>query len=219
MATLAKMMMKTTIDNKKYGVIDIGSNSVRAILYSGGKVLFKSTLTTRLGEGLSISGAISDGGFIRTLNAVKTLVYQLIGYGADEILPFATEAVRSASNGKEFALAVKDHVGIAVDIVSGYDEGEIGLLGALSGKDGGVIDVGGASAEIVASHGRKIVYSHSLPLGAVRLYESCGEDESMLAKTISQKLLEYGKVPQYIDYYAVGGTANTLAFIDSGLAL
>ena len=90
-------------------------------------------------------------------------------------------------------------------------------MGALSGKDGGVIDVGGASAEIVASHGRKIVYSHSLPLGAVRLYESCGEDESMLAKTISQKLLEYGKVPQYIDYYAVGGTANTLAFIDSGL--
>lgn len=215
--TLAKKIKKTMINNKKYGVIDVGSNSVRAILYSGGNILFKSTLTTRLGEGLSTTGFISVGGFERTLQAVKTLVFQLIGLGADEILPFATEAVRSAKNGLEFTLEVKKKVGLDVDVLSGEVEGEIGLLGALNGGDGGVIDVGGASAEIVVANGGKIVYSHSLPLGAVRLYESCGESEELLNEIMSKRLPEYGKVPQYVDYYAVGGTASTLAFIDSGL--
>lgn len=215
--TSAKKTKITMINDKKYGVIDVGSNSVRAILYSGGKVLFKTTVTTRLGEGLFTDGKISQNAFERTLNAFKRLVFQLIALGADEVLPFATEAVRSAKNGKDFAIAVKEQTGLDLDVVSGAVEGEIGLLGALNGGDGGVIDVGGASAEIVVANGGKVVYSHSLPLGAVRLFESCRQDLNLLEEKIVKNLPEYGKVPQYIDYCAVGGTANTLAFIDTGL--
>ena len=203
--------------NKKYGVLDIGSNSVRAILYSDGKILYKRIITTRLGEGLSKTGVISAEAQDRTVSAIKSLVGHLILNGAEEILPFATEPVRSAKNGEDFKRAVRDSVGLDVDVVSGDIEGELGLLGALNGGDGGIIDIGGASAEIVVAKGGKRVYSHSLPLGAVRLYDSCGEDEQKLDEMIEKRLVEYGEVPQYVDYYAIGGTATTLGFIDSGL--
>lgn len=215
--TFIKKIKKKMINNKKYGVVDIGSNSVRAILYSGGKILYKNVVTTRLGEGLAKTGVICKEALERTVATVKNLVCQLIALGADEILPFATEAVRSASNGKDFTDSVKFNVGFDVDVVSGDAEGELGLLGALNGKDGGIIDIGGASAEIVAASGGKRIYSHSLPLGAVRLFDYCGEDEQELDELIAKRLDEYGEVPEYVDYYAIGGTATTLGFIDTGL--
>ncbi len=205
------------IKNKKFGVIDIGSNSVRAILYSDGKILYKNIAMTRLGEGLASTGSISEVALDRSVEAIKDFTYRLISIGAEEILSFATEAVRSASNGNDFVRAVKNAVGLNVDVVSGDEEGELGLLGALNGKDGGVIDIGGASAEIVVASKGKRVYSHSLPLGAVRLHDCCQEDEQKLEELISKKLEEYGKVPQYVDYYAIGGTATTLGFLDTGL--
>ncbi len=205
------------INNTKYGVVDIGSNSVRAILYSGGKILYKNIVMTRLGEGLAATGSISKEAFERSVSAIKNLVCHLIMIGADEILAFATEAVRSAKNGVEFVNAVRETVGVDIDVVSGDVEGELGLLGALNGGDGGIIDIGGASAEIVVARGGRRVYSHSLPLGAVRLHDSCGEDLQKLDKTISKKIEEYGEVPQYVDYYAIGGTATTLGFLASGL--
>ena len=215
--TFTKRTKTKVINNKKYGIIDIGSNSVRAILCQGGKILYKNTLTTRLGEGLAQSGVIGQGGFDRSLSAITKLFYILINEGADEIFSFATEAVRSAKNGKDFTLAVKNAVGMEVDVVSGDGEGDLGLLGALNGKDGGVIDIGGASAEISVAKGSEIIYSHSLPLGAVRLYDWCGEEEEKLDEVIEKSIDEYGKVPQYVDYYAIGGTATTIGFIDAGI--
>ena len=217
MITFTKKIKKKMIKSKKYGVIDIGSNSVRAILYSDGKILYKNLVMTRLGEGLATSGCISTAALGRSVEAIKNFVCHLIAMGADEILPFATEAVRSASNGKEFTDAVKTTVGFDVDVVSGDVEGELGLLGALNGKDGGIIDIGGASAEIVVANAGRKVYSHSLPLGAVRLLDYCGEDEQKLDELISKRLEEYGEVPEYVDYYAIGGTATTLGFLDTEL--
>ena len=205
------------IKSKKYGVIDIGSNSVRAILYSDGKILYKNLAMTRLGEGLATSGCINKAAMDRSVDAIQNFVCHLIAMGADEILPFATEAVRSAVNGKDFTDAVKTTVGFEVDVVNGDVEGELGLLGALNGKDGGIIDIGGASAEIVAASGGRKVYSHSLPLGAVRLFDCCGEDEKKLDELITKRLEEYGEVPQYVDYYAIGGTSSTLGFLDTEL--
>lgn len=210
--------IKKMNNNAKYGVVDIGSNSVRAILYSDGKILYKTVITTRLGEGLANTGVICESAFERTLKTVQSCVQVLISKFADQILIFATETVRSAKNGVDFALAVKESTGFDVDVVKGEEEGELGLLGALAGKDGGIIDIGGASAEIVACDGGKIVYSHSLPLGAVRLYDACGENLKKLDEIIDKNLDFYGKVPQYVDYYAIGGTATTIGFIDSGVS-
>lgn len=202
-------------DKTKYGVIDVGSNSVRAILYSDGKILYKGLITSRLGEGLYKTGNLTSEAIDRTVKAIKTLFTELVVRGAEEILPFATEAVRSAKNSFYFLDEVKKVTGLTIDVVSGDEEGELGLLGALKSSNGGIIDIGGASAEIVVAKDGKIVYSHSLPLGAVRLHDACGENQILLEKAVSERIEEYGNFPNDVVFYAIGGTATTLGFVDS----
>ena len=202
---------------KIYGVIDIGSNSVRARSFADGKILYSGLLTTRLGEGLATGDTLTECSVRDTISAIHTFIAELIKSGAEEIFAFATEAVRSAKNGVGFTARVKAELGLEIDVVGGDEEGELALLGAVGGADGGVIDIGGASAEISAVKNGKIIYSHSLPLGAVRLFGSCKEDEEKLDALVSGRITEYGKVPTDVDYRAVGGTATTLAALDMRL--
>ena len=202
---------------KNYGIIDVGSNSVRARSFADGKILYSGLITTRLGEGLATGDSLTERSMAATISALQTFIAELIKSGAEEIAAFATEAVRSAKNGGEFLLRVKKETGLDIDLIGGDEEGELALLGAVGDKDGAVIDVGGASAEISAVKDKKIIYSHSLPLGAVRLYGKCGDDENKLKKLVDARIVEYGKVPTELDFYAVGGTATTLAALDMRL--
>lgn len=202
---------------KNYGIIDVGSNSVRARSFADGKILYSGLITTRLGEGLATGDSLTERSMAATISALQTFIAELIKSGAEEIAAFATEAVRSAQNGGEFLLRVKKETGLDIDLIGGDEEGELALLGAVGDNDGAVIDVGGASAEISAVKDKKIIYSHSLPLGAVRLYGKCGDDENKLKKLVDARIVEYGKVPTELDFYAVGGTATTLAALDMRL--
>ncbi|MDY2879464.1 MAG: hypothetical protein SOT34_00795 [Candidatus Borkfalkiaceae bacterium] len=205
-----------TYRNKKevLGVVDVGSNSVRALVTADGKILYKDLITTRLGEGLATTGEISPAAAERTADAVRYFVGKIKGFSPAATYAFATEAVRSGRNGEAFREKVMRETGVFLDVLSGEEEGEVGLLGALGGKDGGIVDIGGASAEITAAKDGAIVYSHSLPLGAVRLFDACGEDIGKIEKTVSALLPEYGKVPAEVDYRAIGGTATAIAAID-----
>ena len=202
---------------KNYGIIDVGSNSVRARSFADGKILYSGLITTRLGEGLATGDSLTERSMAATISALQTFIAELIKSGAEEIAAFATEAVRSAKNGGEFLLRVKKETGLDIDLIGGDEEGELALLGAVGDKDGAVIDIGGASAEISAVKDKKIIYSHSLPLGAVRLYGKCGDDEDKLKNLVDARIVEYGKVPTELDFYAVGGTATTLAALDMRL--
>ena len=203
--------------NKKYGIIDIGSNSVRGRAFADGKIIYNELFTTRLGSGLANGSELTEKSMQDTVKAIKNLVGGFKKAEVGEIYAFATEAVRSATNGKNFVGLVKNETGIDVDVVNGDEEGELALLGAVGDKDGAVIDVGGASAEISAVKDKKIIYSHSLPLGAVRLYGKCGDDENKLKNLVDARIVEYGKVPTELDFYAVGGTATTLAALNMRL--
>ena len=202
---------------KNYGIIDVGSNSVRARSCADGKILYSGLITTRLGEGLATGDSLTERSMAATISALQTFIAELIKSGAEEIAAFATEAVRSAKNGGEILLRVKNETGLDIDLIGGDEEGELALLGAVGDKDGAVIDIGGASAEISAVKDKKIIYSHSLPLGAVRLYGKCGDDENKLKNLVDARIVEYGKVPTELDFYAVGGTATTLAALDMRL--
>lgn len=202
---------------KNYGIIDVGSNSVRARSFADGKILYSGLITTRLGEGLATGDSLTERSMAATISALQTFIAELIKSGAEEIAAFATEAVRSAKNGGKFLLRVKKETGLDIDLIGGDEEGELALLGAVGDKDGAVIDIGGASAEISAVKDKKIIYSHSLPLGAVRLYGKCGDDENKLKNLVDARIVEYGKVPTELDFYAVGGTATTLAALDMRL--
>ena len=202
----------------KISAIDIGSNSVRLLLWADGHSLYKKVDTTRLGEGLAATGRLSSAAMSRTAEAVGRFALEAERQGSDKLYVFATAAARGAENGAEFVRLVKDKCGIDVDVISGEKEAKLGLLGALGGKAGGIIDVGGASSEVTVSDGKNIVYAQSLPLGAVRVTELCGTDIAKTRALISEKLPSYGDIPK-AEMTAIGGTATSLVALEKELAV
>lgn len=202
----------------KTGIIDIGSNSVRLALMADGKTLYKRLKTTRLGEGLSLTGKLSSEAIKRTAEAVGQFKRQALSDGAEKVYAFATAAVRSAENGGEFVGCVLSGCSVYVDVVDGETEAKIGLLGALGGGDGGIIDLGGASCEVTVRSEGKTVYSKSVDVGAVRLLDVCGRDRDKLEKHICSKLAGYGRFDcGGYKMYGISGTATTLAALKHGL--
>lgn len=197
----------------KCAVIDIGSNSVRLLLWADGCSLNKKIYTTRLGEGIAFSPVLRPQAMERTLEAIGECLRQANLFGAEKVYAFATAAVRSAENGREFTRQVFDRYGIQIDVLSGEREAELGMLGALGGKDGGIVDVGGASTEVTVGAGGKVIYAVSANVGAVRLKDACGEDVPALEKYISEKISVYGKIP-VCPVTAIGGTATSLAALE-----
>ena len=202
----------------KIAAIDIGSNSVRLMMWADGKTLYKTLNTTRLGEGLVSTGSMTQSAIARTVVAVRDFAARAKEEGAERVFAFATAAVRSASNRADFLKAVREEAGIEVDVISGEEEARIGILGALGCGDGGIIDVGGASTEITLQRSGERLYSHSANVGTVRLYDACGRDKAALSRYISGAIAEYGSVPaQGLTMYAIGGTATTMAAVALGL--
>lgn len=201
------------MNTMKIAAIDIGSNSVRLMMWADGKTLYKRINTTRLGEGLVSTGVMSPAAMQRTAAAVRDFAAAAAEEGAAKVYAFATAAVRRAANREEFLGEVRRVAGIEVDVISGEEEAEIGILGALGNSDGGMIDVGGASTEIIVRRGGKSVYAHSADVGAVRLYDACGRDYDKLNGFIAAALAEYGEVPACGAMCAIGGTATTMAAV------
>lgn len=198
----------------KYGVIDIGSNSVRLLISENGKNLIKTLNVTRLAEGKK-DGLLCPQSSLRTLKAVSEYALTARECAVDEIYAFATAAVRNALNGKEFTDRVKEVCGVTVDVLSGELEAEIGLLGALSGKDGAVLDIGGGSTEIAVCKNGVCAYHKSIPVGAVVLTDKFGQDSAQIIGYARRAVRDFGDVP-YIsqsDKYCIGGTCTSLAAV------
>ena len=202
---------------EKFAVIDIGSNSVRLMFVADGNVLYKRLQTTRLGEGLAASGRLGAEPMRRSAEAVADFFGQAVAQGAQTVLAFATAAVRSAENGGEFVAAVRARCGLDVQVVAGEMEAELGLVGALGDKDGAVIDVGGASTELVVKTQGKVTYKKSVDVGVVRLKDVCGRNKDGLFAHCREKAQWFADAPALPAITAIGGTATTLAALTLGL--
>lgn len=198
---------------KKIAVIDIGSNSVRLMTSADGKVLYKTLETTQLGEGIANSPVLLESAMQRTAQAVANFAARAKNEGAEEVYAFATAAVRSATNGAEFVRKVKALCGVEIEVLSGNEEAEIGIKGALGERDGGIIDIGGASTEIIVRKKGKTLYKKSVDIGVVRLKDRCGRELSSLQSAAKEAVKEYGEVPKGATMYAIGGTATTIAAV------
>ncbi len=196
----------------KYGVIDVGSNSVRLMLAENGKTLYKSAVITALSAGMGEDAVLQNEAVLRSAQAVSFFAKKASEYGAKKTLVYATQAVRRATNKQVFIDLVKELCGLEVDVVSGEKEAFLGAVGALGGQDGGVIDVGGASTEIIVVKEGNVLYSHSLDVGAVTLYDRVGEDKQKAIEYLSKKLTEYGDISKFskANFYSIGGTATTI---------
>ena len=201
----------------KFAAIDIGSNSVRLLLWADGRTLCKKTDTTRLGEGIARTGVLSAEAMERTVRAVARFCAEAKAEGADGVYAFATAAVRGSRNGGAFVEAVRRACGLNVDVLSGEREAYAALAGALGDKDGGVVDVGGASTELTVRRGGSL-YARSADIGAVRLKDLCGEDEAALSACIAEKLSLFDGTPACPFLVAVGGTATSVAALEGEVA-
>ena len=195
----------------KYAIIDIGSNSVRLMLSVDGISGDKDVITTRLAEGMREDN-LELKAMQRTVAALSFLCNKARENKVDELYVFATAAVRKAKNRDEFLAMVNEECGVEVDVVSGALEGKLGYVGALEGKDGGLIDVGGASTEIAVVRDGKQIYVKSVDVGAVSVKDDCGQDKNSAEILLLSRINEYGIVPK-TNFYAIGGTATSVAAI------
>ncbi len=199
----------------KYAVIDIGSNSVRLLINSDGASIFKEVKITKLAKD-AFNGYLNGESIRRTVDAVKSFVLRAKECCVDNIFCFATAATRNAKNKQDIIDEIKFQCDIDVDVVSGEREAKLGALGAFFGSSGGVIDVGGASSEICVLNQGKIIYSHSIPIGAVLLTDLFGQNLDESYKYITKIIKEYGKI-DCKNFYAIGGTATTISAIEQEL--
>ena len=122
-----------------------------------------------------MSGALSADAIERTARAVANFVSEAKAEKCDVVYAFATEAVRSASNGAEFVARCACD-GVEVDVLPGGDEAKLGFWGAYSGGRQAVLDIGGASTELAIGSESGLEYGKSLHIGSVRIRDLCGED-------------------------------------------
>lgn len=211
-----------TAGNQHYAIVDIGSNSVRMVVYDqlGRAPLprYVEKSLARLGDGLAQTEAISDDGFRRTVEALRRFRAIADAMGVSRIDVTATEAIRRATNGKKLVAAIKEASGLDVRILEGEEEARFSALGIISGffRPVGVVgDMGGGSLEVahaIDDH----VGQHwvSLPLGAlpVEALLEKGVDEAKRAidKLLKSRLHQSFAMPVF---YAVGGGWRTLAKI------
>lgn len=194
----------------KFGVIDIGSNSVRLLVSDGVYFSNKDVVTTRLAEGMSDDFKLKAEAMQRTVAALSFLCEKARSLLVDKLLIFATAAVRNAYNKEEFLSLVRSACGVEIDVLSGEQEAKMGYVGALNGRDGGIIDVGGASTEIVVVKDGVPIYSKSVSVGAVNVKDVCGQDEKKVKEYLDKRFSEYGVIP-FANFIAIGGTATSVA--------
>lgn len=171
----------------KIAIIDIGTNTFKlmiARIQDDGSVVIidKEKIPVKLGEGGINNDVIAHTPFLRGIKAMKTHKEKIDRFQVDEIRAFATSAIRSAKNGKEFVRKVKAETGIEIEVISGDREAELIYFGVRKALEIGnekalIMDIGGGSTEFIIADGNRIYWKHSFDLGAARLLEVINPSE------------------------------------------
>ena len=207
-------------ERRPYGIVDIGSNSVRLVVYDelGRAPLprFNEKSMCRLGEGLAETGAIAPENYRRTVEAVRRFRAIADAMGVTRLDATATEAVRRASNGGEIVAAIAAEAGLQVRVLSGAEEAHFAAQGVISGlfrPVGLVGDMGGGSLEVAEALDDRVGDRWaSLPLGALPVQSLLKAGGASAKERIDAQLRE-GLPPVLTEpvFYAVGGGFRALA--------
>ena len=197
-------------------VIDIGSNTVRMVIYEGTErapeVVWNEKVAARLGRDLSRSGRIPNDAAAEALGALARYAIIIADLGIEDVQTVATAAARDAENGAEF-LADVAALGLAPRLLSGEEEACIsatGAIGAFPGAHGVVADLGGGSLELVSIAQGECHRAASLPYGTLRL--PALRKEGHFRKTVHGALADIGWAAAHPGpLYMVGGTWRAFA--------
>ena len=204
----------------RVGVIDIGSNSVRLVVFDGAArspaYFYNEKVMAGLGQGLVDTGYLSPNGRIRALDALKRFAVLGREMGTGTLIAVATAAVREAKDGLDFEAEVLAKTGIAMTIIDGAEEARLSAQGVLLGwpdAKGIMCDIGGSSMELARICDAAVGLRTSGPLGPFRLERIAPKDRRDHIRSILQPLQSFLKSKQE-RLYLVGGSWRVIAKID-----
>src|SRR5918998_5198028 len=186
------------VESDPVAIVDIGSNSIRLVVYDGldriPSVIFNEKVMAGLGESLSQSGALSEASQDRAVAALRRFALLAKQMGVKRARVVATAAVRDASNGAAFLKRVRA-TGFKPEVLSGEQEAMMAGQGVLSGipeADGIVGDLGGGSLELVDVADGTVRNKASLPFGVLRLDGAGAKGEKAVQKELQKALRDTG---------------------------
>jgi exopolyphosphatase / guanosine-5'-triphosphate,3'-diphosphate pyrophosphatase len=212
--------MASSNDRVPVAVVDIGSNSVRLIVYDGATrapaPIYNEKVLCGLGRTIATTGKLAADGVSRALRELRRFRALIDQLEAERVKVIATAAAREAENGAEFIAQAERVLGRHITVLSGTMEAELAALGVVSGiyaADGFAGDLGGGSLELIDVRGGRLSDAVTMPLGGLRLIDASGGSLKKAREIVDA---EFAKVPwlekgRGRDFYAIGGTWRALA--------
>src|SRR5690242_17859981 len=203
---------------RRVGVMDVGSNSVRLVVYDvRGRAMqprFNEKVLAGLGRGLNSTGKLSKEGVEIAVAALARFASITRAQKVEALFPFATAAVREASDGKEFVDRVKKETGVVLRVLSGGDEARFAAEGVLAGTpgiDGVAGDLGGSSLELARLAGGRYEGGSTYPLGPLALDTGGSFNEDKVLAKVKEVLSGSPELKKSGDvFFAVGGAWRSI---------
>ena len=206
----------------RVGVVDVGSNSVRMVVFDGAArspaYFYNEKVLAGLGQGLVQSGRLNPQGKVRALAALERFAALARGMELPPLSCVATAAVRDAEDGPEFRAEAEARTGLKLWVIDGLQEARLSAQGVLLGwpeAEGLVCDIGGNSMELAEVSGGQVGRRASSPLGPFRLQQVKDGPKGLttyirrVMKHLASEIgTEHGRI------YLVGGSWRAIARLD-----
>ncbi|SDC35863.1 Ppx/GppA family phosphatase [Ruegeria marina] len=206
----------------RIGVVDVGSNSVRMVVFDGAArspaYFYNEKIMCALGAGLSESGRLNPEGRVRALAALRRFQHLAGDLDLPPLAAVATAAVREATDGQEFCDEVLRETGLSIRVIDGDEEARLSAQGVLLGWPGAyglICDIGGSSMELAEIANNRVGRRVTSPLGPLKLRDIQGGRKGRKAH-IKQVMTELRAQlgPQRDRLFLVGGSWRAIARID-----
>lgn len=206
---------------ERIGVIDVGSNSVRLVVFDGmarsPAYFYNEKVLCGLGVGLAETGRLSPGGWLRAMDALRRFAALAERMGLSDVIAVATAAVREATDGPAFCGQVARETGIELRVASGEEEAKLAAEGVLLGwpdAEGLVCDMGGASMELAHVSGGAIHARETSPLGPLTVAGITDPEKRDKHIRKAVKALRKAVAGPAGTLYLVGGSWRAIARLD-----
>lgn len=207
---------------KRVGVVDVGSNSVRLVVFDGAArspaYFFNEKIMCALGAGLSDTGRLNPEGRARALSAIARFQEIAAQICNGPLTAVATAAVREAEDGPEFCAEVLEKTGLEIHVIDGKEEARLSAQGVLLGWPGSyglVCDIGGSSMELAEINDGEVGERVTSKLGPLKLQDIEGGAEGRQAyiqKTLDKLYVKMGDQENRL--FLVGGSWRAIARVD-----
>ncbi|RTE09242.1 Ppx/GppA family phosphatase [Paenibacillus whitsoniae] len=217
----------STSSSQHIGIIDIGSNSIRLVLYEVNsfgayRVVGEYKNSARLSERMGPDGLLPTKDILSIVPILAHYQRLCRLHGVGTIRVAATAAIRNSGNTADIVRLLQEHTGLHIEVLSGYEEARYGYLGVINAidiRDCLIIDIGGGSTEVTLVQGRELIQSVSFPFGAVNTTRQFAKGDVLseqashnIRSMVVQAIAEHPWIRETpgLPMIGLGGTIRTL---------